>query len=162
MDTSIMSFVLPASYIKEGKIYCIYFECRNGNLELSVDSDAGRILWKQEPIFTDTFTVENYLTEFFSKYGGRVDYHSEFSLEEDIKRMILAYGNSSLGTWKHLEWNNDGVLEVSENNALAEMVTNSYRDMMNGAIMRTLEQIVEGRNDWETEVREREEDEDRR
>lgn len=152
MDTSIMSFVLPANYIKEGKIYRIYFECRNGNLELSVDSDAGRILWKQESIFTDTFTVEGYLTEFFSKYGGRVDYHSEFSLEEDIKRMIVSYGNSSFGAFRRPEWYND----------VAEMITNSYRDMMNGATMRTLEQIVEGRNDWESEVREREEDEDRR
>lgn len=163
MDTSIMSFVLPASYIKEGKIYRIYFECRNGNLEMSVDSDAGRILWKQEAIFTDTFTVENYLTEFFSNYGGRVEYHSKFSLEEDIKRMIMAYGNSSFGyCWRGPEQNNYGVLEVGEHNHLAEMITNSYRDMMNGATMRTLEQIIEGRNDWESEVREREEDEDRR
>lgn len=163
MDTSIMSFVLSANYIKEGKIYRIYFECRNGNLELSVDADAGRILWKKESIFTDTFTVENYLTEFFSKHGGRIEYHSEFSLEEDIKRMILAYGNSSLGTWKHLEWNNDGVLEISENNALAEMITNSYRDMMNGATIRSLEQMVnERRRELMGEREEREEDEGRR
>lgn len=163
MDTSIMSFVLPASYIKEGKIYRIYFECRNGNLETSVDSDAGRILWKQEPIFTDIFTVENYLTEFFSKYGGRIDYHSEFNLEEDIKRMILAYDNSSLSTWKHPEWNNNGVLKVSENNTLAEMVANSYRDIMNGAIISTLEQMVDKkRSELMKEREKREENEDRR
>lgn len=150
MDTSIMSFVLPASYIKEGKIYRIYFECRNGNLEMSVDSDAGRILWKQEAIFTDTFTVEGYLASFFSKYGGRIDYHSEFSLEEDIKRMIMAYGNSSFGTLRRPEWYNN----------VAEMITNSYRDMMNGATMRTLEQLVDERRSEIME--EREEDEDRR
>jgi hypothetical protein len=161
MDTSLMSFVLPAIYIKKGVIYQIHFICQNGNLDLATDSDAGRHYWHRESIFTDTFTVEGYLASFFSKYGGRIEYHSKFSLEEDIKRMILAYGNSSLGTWKHLEWNNEGVLEVSENNAIAEMITNSYRDMMNGATMRTLEQIVEGRNNWESEVREREEDEDR-
>lgn len=150
MDTSIMSFVLPANYIKEGKIYRIYFECRNGNLEMSVDSDAGRILWNQESIFTDTFTVENYLSEFFSKYGGRIDYHSEFSLEEDIKRMIVSYGNSSFGTLRRPEWYN----------SVAEMITNSYRDMMNGATMRTLEQLVDERRSEIME--EREEDEDRR
>ena len=150
MDTSIMSFVLPANYIKEGKIYRIYFECRNGNLEMSVDSDAGRILWKQEFIFTPAFTVENYLTEFFSKYGGRVEYHSEFSLEEDIKRMIVSYGNSSFGTFRRPEWYNN----------VAEMITNSYRDMMNGATMRTLEQLVDERRSEIME--EREEDEGRR
>lgn len=160
MDTSLMSFVLPAIYIRKGVIYQIHFICQNGNLDLAIDSDAGRHYWHRESIFTDTFTVEGYLASFFSKYGGKIEYHSEFSLEEDIKRMILAYGNSSLGTWKHLEWNNDGVLEVSENNALAEMITNSYRDMMNGATMRTLEQMVDVRRSEIME--EREEDEDRR
>ena len=163
MDTSIMSFVLPANYIKEGKIYRIYFECRNGNLEMSVDSDAGRILWKQEAIFTDTFTVEGYLASFFSKYGGRIEYHSEFSLEEDIKRMIVSYGNSSFGyCWRGPEQNNYGVLEVGEHNHLAEMITNSYRDMMNGATMRTLEQMINEETDEAIEEIEREEDEDRR
>lgn len=158
MDTSIMSFVLPASYIKEGKIYRIYFECRNGNLEMSVDSDAGRILWKQEAIFTATFTVEGYLTEFFSNYGGRINYQSEFGLEEGIKRMIMAYGNSSFGyCWRGPEQNNYGVLEVGEHNHLAEMITNSYRNMINNRIERALEQTFEVRE----EVRE-EEDEDRR
>lgn len=152
MDTSLMSFVLPATYIKKGVIYQIHFICQNGNLDLATDSDAGRHYWHRESIFTDTFTVEGYLASFFSKYGGRIEYHSEFSLEEDIKRMIVSYGNSSFGTFKRPEWYNN----------VAEMITNSYRDMMNGATMRTLEQIVEGRNDWESEVREREEDEDRR
>lgn len=153
MDTSLMSFVLPAKYVKEGKIYCIYFECQNGNLEMSVDSDAGRILWKREPIFTDTFTVEGYLASFFLKYGGRIEYHSEFSLEEDIKRMILAYGNSSFGTFKRPEWYNN----------VAEMITNSYRDMMNGATIRNHEQMVaERRRELMEEREEREEDEDRR
>lgn len=153
MDTSLMSFVLSANYIKEGKIYRIYFECRNGHLELSVDSDAGRILWMRESIFTDTFTVEGYLTKFFSEHGGRIDYQSEFDLEEDIKRMIVAYDNSSFGAWKHLEWNNGEVFEVGENNRLADVITNSYRDMINNRIERTLEQTFE--------VRE-EENEDRR
>lgn len=160
MDTSLMSFVISANYIKEGKIYHIYFECRNGNLELSVDSDVGRHFWKRESIFTDTFTVEGYLDNFFSSYGGRIEYQSEFSLEEDIKRMILAYGNSSLGTWNRLEWNDDGVFEISTNNGIADMITNSYRDMMLGETMRTLERMVsERRNEI---MEEREEDEDRR
>ena len=156
MDTSLISFVLSANYIKEGKIYRIYFECRNGNLELSVDSDAGRILWMQEYIFADTFTVEDYLTKFFSKHGGRIDYQSEFDLEEAIRQMIMAYGNSPLGTWGHIEQNNDRVLEAGENNCLADMIANSYRDIINERVERTLNQMVELH--WEIG----EEDEDRR
>ena len=163
MDTSLMSFVLPANYIRKGVIYRIYFICQNGNLDLAVDSNTVRHYWHRESIFTDTFTVEGYLAGFFSRYGGRIEYHSEFSLEEDIKRMILTYVNSSLGTWKHLEWNNDGVLEVSENNSIAEMITNSYRDMMNDATMRTLEQMADVvREEILNEQEEREENEDRR
>lgn len=153
MDTSLMSFVLPATYIKKGVIYQIYFICQNGNLDLATDSDAGRHYWHRESIFTDTFTVEGYLASFFSKYGGRIEYHSEFSLEEDIKRMILAYGNSSFGTLRRPKWYNN----------VTEMITNSYRDMMNGATIRNLEQMVaERRRELMEEREEREEDEGRR
>lgn len=153
MDTSIISFVLPASYIKEGKIYRIYFECRNGCLKMSVDSDAGRILWKQESIFTDTFTVEGYLTEFFLNYGGRIDYHSEFSLEEDIKRMIMTYSQASNGrAWRQPEWYNGEVIDAGGHIGIADTITNSYRDMINNGIEQALEQTFEVR----------EEDEDRR
>ena len=166
MDTSLMSFVLPANYIKEGKIYRIYFECRNGNLELSVDSDAGRILWKQESIFTDTFTVEDYLAGFFSKHGGRIEHQSESTLEEDIKRMIMAYdGASNSKTWRQPEWYGDGVVDCRSHShggdSIADIITNSYRDMMNGVTMRTLEQMIDERRvelNWEA----RGEDEDRR
>ena len=160
MDIFIKSFVLSADYIKKGIIRKIYFSCKNGLLETIIETDTTIHRLKEEQIFTDTFTVEGYLASFFSKYGGRIEYHSEFSLEEDIKRMILAYGNSSLGTWKHLEWNNEGVLEVSENNALAEMITNSYRDLMNDATIRNLEQMVAERR--RELMEEREDDEDRR
>ena len=166
MDTSLTSFVAPANYIKEGKIYRIYFECRNGTLELSVDSDAGRILWKKESIFSDTFTVENYLAEFFSRYGGRIEYQSEFTLKEDIKRMIMAYdGVSNSRTWRQPEWYSGGVIDCSSHthggDSIADIITNSYRDMMNGATMRTLEQMLEERRD-RIEFGEEEEDESRR
>ena len=171
MDTSLMSFVLPARYIKEGKIYQIYFICQNGNLELYVDGDAGRILLKREHIFSGTFSVEGYLTEFFSLRGGRIEYQSESSLEEDIKQMISNYDQvTNSRTWGHLEWD-DGrdprIIDCSSHthggDSIADMITNSYRDMMNGATMRTLEQMVaERREEIFGEQEDREENEDRR
>lgn len=99
MDTFIKSFVLSADYMKKGIIRKIYFSCKNGLLETIIETDTTIHRLKEEQIFTDTFTVESYLEDFFLKQGGRIEYQSKFGLEEDIKRMIHAYSTSYLGVY---------------------------------------------------------------
>lgn len=139
MDTFIKSFVLSADYIKKGIIRKIYFSCKNGLLETIIETDTTIYCLKKEQIFTDTFTVESYLEDFFLKRGGRIEYQSKFSLEEDIKRMINAYSTSYLGVYEYLELNNGVRINVARHNHCADIFANSSQFCMNETIVDALE-----------------------